>query len=283
MTKGTYWIFALGLSSALVGIAAPAQAATQKSPLSKKTPDAHHKAGAKPAAGHDKHPPGHWSYEGAGGPAHWGSLSASFALCKTGRFQTPVNLVPSAKSYQLPSLEFDYRAMPLNMVNNGHTGQMTAAPGSTLGAGLRRYEMLQFHFHTPSEHTYNGKRYPMELHFVHKSREGALAVLGVMFVEGKENPHLAQLWKHLPAKEGAANPAGVTINPANLLPAKKTFVHYSPGSLTTPPCSEGLEWYVLSTPVEASRKQIAGFQKIFGNNSRPLQPIGSRVFMVGGR
>lgn len=230
----------------------------------------------------------HWAYADHGddvGPAKWGTLPGD-ATCASGKQQTPINLVTgAAKPQDLPNLVFAYKPSSLSMTNNGHTIQITYGPGSTLGrAGSTDTSTLaQFHFHAPSEHTVDGASYPMEVHLVHVDAAGKpVAVLGVFIKAGKENAGLAKAFQSLPAKSGDTSaPAGATIDAPVLLPADKTFFTY-PGSLTTPPCTEGITWYVFKDPIEMSPAQIAAFTKLehLGHTNRPIQKLGARVVLV---
>jgi len=217
----------------------------------------------------------HWSYEGPEGPEHWGALSPEFAACRTGHTQSPIDH-GSFEPKHAVAIATDYHAGPLTLLHNGHTVQANFAPGSTLTSGGHSYPLAQVHFHTPSEEAFNGKHYPMVAHFVHKDAEGHLAVLGIMFVEGAENPELAKLIEHAPKTSAPAQDvAGVTFNPAALLPPDLRVYRYT-GSLTTPPCSEGVTWHVALKPVAASKAQIEAIHAIVGHNARPVQPLNGR-------
>jgi carbonic anhydrase len=230
----------------------------------------------------------HWAYEDSGdgvGPAKWGTLPGD-ATCATGTQQTPINLVVSgARSQDLPNLAFAYKPSRLSMVNNGHTVQMTYDAGSKLGrVGMTNtLTLAQFHFHAPSEHTVDGVSYPMEAHLVHVDAAGKpAAVIGVFVKAGKENAGLTRAFQSLPARSGHKSaPAGATIDARALLPADTTFFTYQ-GSLTTPPCTEGLTWYVFKTPIEMSAGQISAFTKLehLGHTNRPIQNLGGRVVLV---
>ena len=185
----------------------------------------------------------HWSYEGAGGPAKWGDLDATNKACSLGAQQSPINIVGPIKS-QLPALKLSWGKTADTIVNNGHTIQLNFAEGSTLKLGDTTYKLLQVHFHRPSEHLIEGKSFPMEAHFVHRADSGGLAVVGVMFSEGKPNAAFGKITATMPAKEGPAVKADAAINPNGLLPAKLGYYRYE-GSLTTPPCSEIVEWLVV--------------------------------------
>jgi carbonic anhydrase len=217
----------------------------------------------------------HWGYAGHEGPAHWGQLDKGFAPCKLGKEQSPIDIKGAAKA-QLPAIAFDYKGGPLKVINNGHTVQVNFDKGSSIKVGDKRYDLLQTHFHTPSEELVNGKAYDMVWHLVHKSAEGKLAVVGVLVKSGAKNSAIETVSANLPGQVGKEQAAaGATINPATLLPANRGYYHFM-GSLTTPPCSEGVSWYVLKEPIEAAPEQIKKFSAIFGSNARPVQPLNAR-------
>ena len=211
----------------------------------------------------------HWSYEGAGAPAKWGDLDAANKACSLGSQQSPINIGPTIKS-QLPALKLSWGKTADTIVNNGHTIQLNFAEGSTLKLGDTTYKLLQVHFHRPSEHLIGGKNFPMEAHFVHRADSGGLAVVGVMFSEGKPNATFSKIVATMPAKEGPAVKTVAAINPNGLLPAKLGYYRY-PGSLTTPPCSEVVEWLVLTNPIQVAAADVAAFAKLYPMNARPAQ------------
>jgi carbonic anhydrase len=218
----------------------------------------------------------HWAYEGKMGPAHWGEIASEYRTCKSGKKQSPINITHS-KTEDMNNIRFHYKPSKLNIVNNGHTIQVDYDKGSFIRIGGIRYDLLQFHFHTPSEHTIEEGRYPMELHLVHKNKKGELAVVGLMMVIGRENSLLSTLWDNLPPKKGKEN-LKQKIDVATLLPAGERTFRY-PGSLTTPPCSEGVLWNVFLSPISISNDQFTTFYDIFENNSRPIQQTGKRVVL----
>lgn len=222
--------------------------------------------------------PVHWGYEGAEGPEFWGELSPDFALCSTGQEQTPID-VPVTAPTNPADITFNYQPTALTILNNGHTVQVNYDAGSSIDVGGKTYQLKQFHFHTPSEHTMNGQATELELHLVHQSADGQFAVVGVMLKQGADNPAFAPVFNNMPAQ--ASEPAavgGVTLNAADLLPGERTYYRYN-GSLTTPPCSEGVQWLLLNTPVEVSPAQASAFQAIFDLNARPVQPLNERTFL----
>jgi carbonic anhydrase len=230
--------------------------------------DAHGK-GDKKDAKKDTHAV-HWDYEGEMGPENWGK---EFATCGKGKSQAPLNIKGPFEKVRF-SVAPDYKQGPLKILNNGHTIQVNVAPGSKIRIDGKPYDLLQFHFHRPSEEHIDGKPSAMVVHFVHKNADGELAVLGVMLREGNENPGIKTLWTHAPKQESAETmPEGVTFNPANLLPREMDFYHYD-GSLTTPPCTEKVKFYILKTQVNISKEQVTEFP--FKMNARPIQAANGR-------
>jgi carbonic anhydrase len=221
----------------------------------------------------------HWSYEGDTGPEHWGSLSPDFAACAKGVQQSPID-IPADAPLNPADIAFNYKPTAVNIFNNGHTIQVNYDQGSSISLNGVTYDLVQFHFHAASEHAISGKEEPMELHLVHKSAQGNLAVVGVLLKAGSANDAYAPVFQNLPAHESQpAAVAGASVDANNLLPAQRTYWHYN-GSLTTPPCTEGVKWLVMNTPVELSDAQIAAFTSIFKNDERPVQPLNSRTFLV---
>jgi carbonic anhydrase len=223
-----------------------------------------------------------WEYTGAFGPEQWGSLPG-YGLCSTGQQQTPIPLWSlNSLPLDLAAPSFDYKFTPVNMVNNGHTVQFNYEPGSTIRSLGTDYRLAQFHFHTPSEHTLDAVSYPLELHLVHVDANGAPAVVvGIFIKRGATNQALSIAFNNLPQNEGdVSQPFGSVINAATLLPRNRTHFRYA-GSLTTPPCTEGIRWYVMQTPIEMSDAQIAAYQSLAGLNpsARPLQPVNGRTIL----
>lgn len=220
----------------------------------------------------------HWDYTGAGAPDEWGTLEADFRVCSLGMEQSPINLSGPMKA-QLAGDVPTFADMPLTILHNGHTIQVNCALGSKSTIDGQVYELLQFHFHHPSEHVIDGRPAAMELHFVHKNAAGNLAVLGVMMEVGNaENAALAPIWAAMPATATPERNTGTMIKPAELLPAKREFWRYQ-GSLTTPPCSEGVLWTVFRDPIQMSQGQLARFAQLFLVNARPPQGRGRRFLL----
>ncbi len=218
----------------------------------------------------------HWTYEGDEGPEHWGEISADFAACKMGALQSPINIdSKSAQKGDSSPIEFHYNAMSNpEVVNNGHTIQINYAPGSYAVIGGKRYNLIQFHFHAPSEETINGKHGDLNVHLVHKSDDGKLAVVGVLMNRGSENRVLSIVSAAFPRTQGKQSAAG-EINAADLLPANRAHFNFQ-GSLTTPPCSEGVNWNVMENPVTISESQLKAYTAIYPHTARPTQPLNNR-------
>lgn len=227
----------------------------------------------------------HWTYEGATGVDHWGDLDPDYAACKTGRQQSPID-IRNARKADLPAIRFEYRSGPLKyLINNGYTIRVNYhdAPGTGnfLIAGTARYQLMQFHFHRPSEEYIDGKPYAMEVHLMHQSSDGKVAGVAVLLEAGAPNSTVGKVWDHMPKTEGSEQAIpGVEIDPAGLLPANAAYYTYT-GSLTAPPCTEGVTWFVLKTPVTISPAQIDEFAKLYPHGVRPLQPLNGRLVQEG--
>ena len=216
-----------------------------------------------------------WGYSGATGPNHWSEVNAT---CGVGKAQSPIDILHAEKKH-LPAIQFAYHPSQLKIINNGHTIEVEYASGSSITVGDKRYELVQFHFHHLSETEINDQRSPMELHLVHKDKDGDLAVVAVLLREGGANPALSALWTHLPKKKGQEIALShVEVDTAQLLPADHRYYTFT-GSLTTPPCSENVTWIVLETPVTVTKQQIAKFAAIYPNNERPVQPLNGRTVL----
>jgi carbonic anhydrase len=218
----------------------------------------------------------HWSYEGEGGPEHWGELSPDNALCSRGVEQSPIDVAQPTDA-DLVNLDFAYQTVsPLHIVNNGHTAQVNVPAGLTLTLDGTSYSLKQFHFHAPSEHTVDGQALAMELHLVHAAEDGTLAVVGLLLAEGEAHEVLKPVFEAFPAMAGPEQEVAGSVELAALLPAVRTTYRYE-GSLTTPPCSEGVHWLLLTEPAQVSAAQVAAFHKVFGDNARPVQPLNERT------
>ena len=234
--------------------------------------------GACSAQAGESHPatePPHWTYEGEEGPAHWGELDPAYELCSAGTNQSPID-VETPKGQDLTNIAFHYQPSEVNILNNGHTVQVNYDAGSYMELDGIHYDVVQFHYHSPSEHALDGKLFAAEFHIVHKNADGNLAVVGILFDEGAQNDVLQPFIDNLPAEKSDVRDAGVKINAADLLPAVQTTYRYS-GSLTTPPCSEGVHWNLMTSPVELSSAQLEALTSLFeGGNNRPVQPLNDR-------
>lgn len=221
---------------------------------------------------------GHWGYTGHEGPDHWGDLSNEFATCSNGKNQSPIDLTNIIDA-KLPNLNIAYKIGGSEIINNGHTIQINSSPGSSMSIDGRDYELKQVHFHSPSENTIEGMFYPMEGHFVHSDKNGNLAVIAVMFKMGDSNHELDKAWNTMPVKTGERHVFSDMLNFRELLPKELSHYRYN-GSLTTPPCSEGVTWLVMKSIVTVSEEQVKKFvETIDGANNRPVQPINSRMVM----
>lgn len=221
-----------------------------------------------------------WGYTGEHGPAHWGELSPSFRMCTEGRNQSPIDIgeevVIARDGLPYPIISYE-KAYSTAVVNNGHTIKVEVGEGGALKLGKRTFRLLQFHMHAPSENTISGHHYPMEIHFVHTDDKGNLAVIGVMVKEGSENPVFNKIWSKMPVQKGKRELSLKGSEIASLLPEVEKFYRFN-GSLTTPPCSEGVVWIILKTPLEMSSAQIEKFRKTMGfANNRPTQPLNARI------
>ncbi len=216
-----------------------------------------------------------WEYTGHKGAAHWGEIDAAFAECASGHQQSPINIDKTVKA-ALPALSFHYGHAAPTIWNNGHTVQVNVPAGNTLEVGGQRYELLQFHFHTPSEEHIKGKPEPMVAHFVHKNEAGELGVVAVLIRAGRSNAALAPVFEHLPRVGEKVTVDELSLDLGAVLPKSLGYYDFA-GSLTTPPCSEGVHWMVLKEPVTLSARQIASFRKLVGKNARPVQPLNARV------
>lgn len=219
-----------------------------------------------------------WGYEGEYGPERWGAVSPANITCSIGRQQSPIDLrnpIPA----ELSDIQVHFRPSKLEVLNNGHTIEVVVPKGSFMVLDGMRYELLQFHFHHPSEHLVEGSSFPMEAHFVHKSAKGDLAVLGAFIAAGEEHPMLKRVWDRMPMEGGKTVRDATIVRPADLLPDDHEHFRYA-GSLTTPPCSEIVSWIVFNEPIEASNAQIQKFAGLFPLNARPVQPM-NRRFILG--
>lgn len=221
-----------------------------------------------------------WGYTGKTGAENWGDLDPAFSTCKSGKEQSPINIKDVVPGNLAP-LDFNYTGSPAEIVNNGHTIQVNLNAGGSLKLADGEYKLVQYHFHTPSEEQVNGVHFPMVAHLVHKSDAGNLAVVAVLFKEGKENAALKQVFANMPVKAGANKAMNGDHNAEAMLPTDLTYYAFK-GSLTTPPCSENVRWHVLKTPAEVSKEQINAFKTLYPMNARPVQPLNNRQVQISG-
>ncbi len=216
----------------------------------------------------------HWSYSGHAGPQHWAELSTDYASC-AGRNQSPINLTGFIEA-DLKPIDFSYQPGGYQFINNGHTVQINYKKGSSIKIDGIDFNLLQFHFHAPSENHINGKSYPMEAHFVHADTNGNLAVVALMFEEGKKNKELAKAWKYMPESEGDKNKLNPLIDANAVLPANRDYYRFN-GSLTTPPCTEGVRWFVIKQTASISKEQLKKIKHaLHHQNNRPIQATHAR-------
>ena len=235
-----------------------------------------------------------WGYSEKNGPEHWGK---HFTICGVGKNQSPINIADertlnisdlvtdqqtlASKPAGFLKIDFNYQTVPLKPINNGHAIEVEYDPGSTIHVHGRSRALQQFHFHSPSENQINGVTFPMEVHLVHEDEEENKTVVSVLFKEGKANPFIEKLWAHMPDQIGTQIVVpDEEINVKDMLPSDRRYYYFN-GSLTTPPCSEGVAWLVLKEPVEISQEQIAAFRAAMGfANNRPVQPVNTRVVLT---
>jgi carbonic anhydrase len=233
--------------------------------------------------------PAHWGYEGDLGPSSWSTLSPAYAACAASKLQSPVDLPETGGqgtaawtlNYKGTALKIAHHEHVTDILDNGHTIQVTVEEGSTLVTERGTYHLKQFHFHTPSEHTLGGKSFPMEAHFVHQNDAGGFAVVSVLFAEGAANANLAKLIANFPrAKGDSRSVPEVKLDLAMHLPATNVALYYT-GSFTTPPCTDDVEWLVFRTPIAASAEQLETFAARLNHNNRPIQPTNERPIVAG--
>jgi carbonic anhydrase len=218
-----------------------------------------------------------WSYSGTRGPAHWGELSEEFEACSDGRNQSPIDIVNSIEA-NLGPIGLAYGGSTTAVVNNGHTLQVDVGPGNGLEVEGEAFELIQLHLHSPSEHRIQGKSFPLEAHYVHRNDRDELAVLAVLFREGPEDSGLATIGANAPRQAGGSEPLDVAVAELEIVPANRSYYRYS-GSLTTPPCTEGVLWLVLVETTTLARAQVEGFVKLIGEDARGVQPLNGRAIL----
>ena len=218
-----------------------------------------------------------WSYKGKTSAKNWHKLNEDFKICKSGKFQSPINIIPTKDIYIKPII-FNYNTQSNKLINNGHTLQVNIQKGSKISINQKDYELKQFHFHTPSENNINSKSFPLEAHYVHTSKDGKLAVVAIMFKEGDENKTLKKIFSKLPLKINSTTSLKLSSSDIrDLMPRNREYYKFM-GSLTTPPCTQGVKWNVLKTPVSISKEQIKQFFDVFGHsNNRIIQHSNNRI------
>ncbi len=217
----------------------------------------------------------HWDYASSGGPEAWGRMNLEFAKCANGTRQSPIDIRDGIK-VELDPVQFDYRPSAFRVVDNGHTVQVNVAAGNVIEVTGRRFELVQFHFHRPSEERIDGKLFDMVVHLVHKDTEGRLAVVAVLLERGSAQGFVQSVWNNLPLEKGEEVAARGALNLNDLLPAERSYFTYM-GSLTTPPCSEGVLWMVMKKPLPISAEQIGIFTRLYPMNARPIQAVSGRL------
>ena len=237
--------------------------------------DMHHAHPAHPQKASTNNPHAHWDYLGVEGPNHWAMLSKEYMTCETGKRQSPINISTAHHGDHHQTLTFHYQTSQLHEMNNGHTIQVSHVSGCRVDLNDRKYQLRQFHFHVPSEHHIEGTAFPMEMHLVHQDENGHVLVLAVMMKTDAPQPVLSNLWKWLPEQIGRDISIPLEFRLTNVLPQNTHHYSYS-GSLTTPPCTEGVQWIVLKEPMHVTQQDVDRFVHIIGHNARPVQPLRNR-------
>ena len=229
---------------------------------------------AVPASAHVSHAL-HWDYEGEGGPLRWGRLNPAWSVCENGLRQSPIDIRDGIR-VELEPVNVDYKPSRFSVLDNGHTIQVNMGPGNYIRVMGRMFELVQFHFHRPSEERVNGRGFQMVAHLVHKDADGKLAVIAVLIEEGQANSVVQSVWNNLPLEKNEALSPSVVMDLNQLLPARRDYYTYM-GSLTTPPCSEGVLWIVFKEPIQLSSQQIGIFARLYPMNARPIQAPSGRL------
>lgn len=216
-----------------------------------------------------------WSYEGENGPANWGKINPAWTKCGNGNRQSPIDIRDGMK-VDLEQITFDYHPSSFNVTDNGHTVQVMVGNGNYITVGNRTYELVQFHFHRPSEERINGKGFEMVMHLVHKDGEGRIAMLALLLERGKPQPVIQTVWNNLPLEKFDTAAPSITLDPMDLIPARRDYFTFM-GSMSTPPCEENVLWLVMKEPVQASPAQMALFSRLYPLNARPTQPSNGRI------
>ncbi|MBF0541573.1 MAG: carbonic anhydrase family protein [Nitrospirae bacterium] len=218
-----------------------------------------------------------WGYSGAGSPENWGKLDKSFSICSEGKNQSPVNLTAFVKT-AIKNIYFNYNTYAAEILNNGHAIEVNYSNGSTITVDKTTFELKKIIFHAPSENTVEGRSYPMEAQLIHSDKHGNIAIIAVLLTEGSENEFIKTLWTQLPKKSGEKNSLAERLNVNNMLPMDRHYFRFS-GSLTTPPCTEGVRWFIFKNAITISKEQIKTFTDVMHDNNRPVQQINGRVIL----
>jgi carbonic anhydrase len=219
----------------------------------------------------------HWGYDGPAGPQTWGGLKPEFALCANGQRQSPID-IRGGLSVDLEPVKFDYQSTRFGVIDNGHTVQVNVGVGNSIEVNGKRFELKQFHFHRPSEERIDGRQFEMSVHLVHKDEQGKLAVVAVLLDKGPLQPAVQKVWNNLPLEKNEEAQARISLDVNEILPVDRRYFTYM-GSLTTPPCSEGVQWVVMRQPVTMTAEQIELFARIYPMNARPVQQASGRRIM----
>lgn len=249
------------------------QATAQENSTAEALADQAEVVSATPITGSQRHD---WSYEGESGPQNWGELNSEYSLCKTGAEQSPVDL-----KYKKPKTDrgigFSYQSTSVKVIDDGRTVRLLFPSGNHIEIGGKKYALIHADFHTASEHTLSGNKLPMELQLFHKAEDGEkIVALAVILIEGEPHPVIESVWQNMPIQKGIEKDLNFEINPSDFIPNAQTYYNY-PGSLTTPPCTEGVDWNVFNTPLTLSQEQILTFRQLYPDNSRPVQDLGQRT------
>ncbi|MCP4745873.1 MAG: carbonic anhydrase [Desulfobacteraceae bacterium] len=219
-----------------------------------------------------------WAHYGSRGPENWGSLDPEFSACSEGKNQSPVNLTKFTET-KLPGITFYYQVGGFEIINKGHTIIVNQKPGSKIIVGGNEFELKQYYFRSPSEHNIDNVSFPLEAHLVHQDKNGNYAIIAIFFIAGEKNENISQAWANIPEQVGDRNKLSIKIDAETLVPDDRDY-YYVNGSLTTPPCTEGVKWFIMKTPMTASIAQIEKFTFVIKHpNNRPLQPIHSRKIL----
>ncbi len=246
-------------------------AAVRRAPVAPAQPHGANLAGDVPVVRRDIR----WSYDGEGGPARWGKIDPANAKCETGERQSPIDIREGIR-VELEPVVFDYKPVRFNVVDNGHTIQVNLGAGNSISILGRRYDLVQFHFHKPSEERINGIGYDMVVHLVHKDMDGKLVEVALLIQQGKPNSLVQTIWNNMPLEKNETVAPPGTIDLSQLLPVNRQYYTYM-GSLTTPPCTEGVLWVVYKEPIELSQEQISIFSRMYPMNARPVQSSAGRL------